>query len=166
LAERQGFAEFCRVEWPRLVGSLFLSTGDRALAEDLAQETLARAFANWRRVSKLEAPGGWAHRVSLNLLRSHARHLRVATEAHPRLVTPVPPPVDPGDAVAVRAELLRLPERQRIAVVMRYFADLSVRETAAAMRCPEGTVKTLTYEAIAALRRTGLLPDSLEEDVV
>jgi RNA polymerase sigma factor (sigma-70 family) len=166
LAERQGFAEFCRVEWPRLVGSLYLSTGDRALAEDLAQETLARAFAHWRRVSTLDAPGGWAHRVSLNLLRSHARRHRVATDAQPRLVTPVPPQLDPSDAVALRSELLRLPERQRIAVVLRYFADLSVRETAIAMRCPEGTVKTLTYEAIAALRRTGLLPERLEEDAV
>jgi RNA polymerase sigma-70 factor (ECF subfamily) len=71
VVERREFAAFCEAEWPRLVGALYLSTGDRALAEDLAQETLLRAFANWRRVSRLDAPGGWVHRVSLNLLRSH-----------------------------------------------------------------------------------------------
>jgi RNA polymerase sigma factor (sigma-70 family) len=107
------------------------------------------------------------HRVSLNLVRSHARRRKVAA-AQPRVaVDAATDPPDPSDAVAVRAEILRLPERQRVALVLRFFADLSVRETAVAMRCPEGTVKTLTHRAIESLRRTGLVTDeALDEDMV
>ena len=54
----------------------------------------------------------------------------------------------------------QLPVRQRTALVLRYFADLSVAETADAMQCPQGTVKTLTREAILALRKTGLITDA------
>jgi RNA polymerase sigma-70 factor, ECF subfamily len=47
-----------------------------------------------------------------------------------------------------------LPRRQRTALVLRYYADLSVRDVAAAMECPEGTVKTLTHKAVVSLRQT------------
>jgi RNA polymerase sigma factor (sigma-70 family) len=56
----------------------------------------------------------------------------------------------------VRQALARLPARQRRAVVLRYYADLSVEDTATAMGCPPGTVKTLCRRAIAALRTMGL----------
>ena len=61
---------------------------------------------------------------------------------------------------------MRLPTRERTALVLRYFGDLSVREVAEIMRCPEGTVKTLTRRAIASLRDAGLMDgerETLEE---
>jgi len=64
----------------------------------------------------------------------------------------------------VRAGLRALPDRQRLAVVLRYFADLSVADTAAAIGCPEGTVKTLTREAIRALRGAGLIAEPVEDE--
>jgi RNA polymerase sigma-70 factor (sigma-E family) len=148
---------FCRREWPRLVGSLSLFTGDGDLAQELAQETLARVCRDWRKVSNLEAPGAWAHRVALNLARSHFRHRAVARRHASRFATAVPSD-DPDTAtvIAVRNAVARLPLRQRTALVLRYFADLSVAQTAEIMRCPQGTVKTLTHEAIRALRATGL----------
>ena len=72
---------------------------------------------------------------------------------------------DSATVIAVRVAVARLPQRQRTALVLRYFADLSVAETAEAMRCPEGTVKTLTRQAILALRSTGLIGDAgIEEE--
>src|SRR5260370_4149659 len=71
------FTAFCRAEWPRLVGSLALYTGDRDLGEELAQETLSRVFEHWAEVRDADSPRAWAHRVGLNLAKSHYR-LRVA----------------------------------------------------------------------------------------
>jgi RNA polymerase sigma-70 factor (sigma-E family) len=154
-------AAFCRREWPRLVGSLSLFTGDGDLAEDLAQETLARVCRDWRKVSNLDSPGAWAHRVALNLARSHYRHRSVARR-HAGRIANAAETHDPDTAtvLAVRKAVASLPVRQRTALVLRYFADLSVAETAEAMRCPQGTVKTLTRDAILALRTMGLITDT------
>ena len=155
---------FCEREWSRLVGALVLLLGDRLAAEDLAQETLARVCRDWDRVRTLESPGGWAHRVACNLAASHRRRDRVARRALDRVAgRPLSPPADDADAVAVRDAILMLPERERRALVLRFFADLSVRDTAAAMRVPEGTVKTLTRSAIAALRASGLVTSTDHE---
>ena len=151
---------FCRREWPRLVGSLSLFTGNADLAEELAQETLARVCRDWRKVSGLAAPGAWAHRVAINLARSHYRHRAVARKHASALVSPTSVDDDTASALAVREAVARLPVRQRSALVLRYFSDLSVAETAEAMRCPEGTVKTLTRQAILALRNQGLVSDA------
>jgi RNA polymerase sigma-70 factor (sigma-E family) len=159
--------EFCRREWPRLVGSLSLFTGDGDLAQELAQETLARVCRDWRKVSNLEAPGAWAHRVALNLARSHFRHRAVVRRHSAQVATTEAgdAPLDTATVIAVRQAVAALPVRQRTALVLRYFADLSVAETAEAMRCPTGTVKTLTRQAILALRTTGLLADTeIEEE--
>jgi RNA polymerase sigma factor (sigma-70 family) len=151
---------FCRREWPRLVGALSLFTGDADLAEELAQETLARVCRDWRKVSQLAAPGAWAHRVAINLARSYFRHRAVVRKHTSALAAIATVDDDTASALAVRHAVAQLPVRQRSALVLRYFADLSVAETADAMRCPEGTVKTLTRQAILALRDQGLVGDA------
>jgi RNA polymerase sigma-70 factor (sigma-E family) len=166
MTEPDDVGAFCRREWPRLVGSLSLFTGDGDLAEDLAQETLTRVCRDWRTVSNLDSPGAWAHRVALNLARSHYRHRSVARRQRARLArTSETHDPDTATVIAVRDAVSQLPVRQRTALVLRYFADLSVEETAAAMQCPQGTVKTLTREAIAALRTMGLITEAeIEEE--
>jgi RNA polymerase sigma-70 factor (ECF subfamily) len=153
-------ASFCTAEWPRLVGALSLYTGDADLAEELAQEAIARVCANWRRVRKLDAPGAWLHRVARNLAHSHFRRGRVAARAQARLAGPVDP-CDTTDAVAIRAAVASLPEHERDAIVLRYYVGCSVRETAAVLGCPEGTVKTLTHRAIAHLRDAGFVDEEV-----
>jgi DNA-directed RNA polymerase specialized sigma24 family protein len=64
---------------------------------------------------------------------------------------------DPAAAVAVRAALAALPPRQRAVIVLRFYSDLSVDQTADALNCSAGTVKSQTSRALAALRRA--LPD-------
>jgi DNA-directed RNA polymerase specialized sigma24 family protein len=95
----------------------------------------------------------------MNLANSHHRRLatwrRLRVKVHTAMGDAVGP--DDASAIAVREELAALPARQREALVLRYFADLSVRETAVAMQCPEGTVKTHTRRALEALRSRGLL---------
>jgi RNA polymerase sigma-70 factor (ECF subfamily) len=153
---------FVRREHPRLVGALSLYLGDAGAAEELAQEALLRAYRRWDEVSRLESPGGWVHRVAMNLAaswsRSRAAGRRAAARLEARAVVAFanqPGPTDAAEALAVRNAVRALPEQQRRALVLRYYADLSVADTAAAMGCPEGTVKTLTSRAVAALRTQG-----------
>lgn len=164
-ARLEPVVEFCRHEHPRLVASLRLYTGDRDLADELAQEALARAYRDWRRVSELHNPAAWTHRVAINLANSSLRRrryeraarARAASRAHDRHDDP-----DPTLAAVLRSALAALPQRQREAVVLRFLLDMSVEMTAVHMRCAQGTVRALTAQGIAALRRRAELADLLE----
>jgi RNA polymerase sigma-70 factor (ECF subfamily) len=159
-------ADFCRAAWPRLVGSLGLYVGDRALAEDLAQETLVRVCLHWGHVRAADSPAAWTHRVAFNLAKSHHRRSRAWLRIRTRAVDPdIPTDTDDATAVgiAVRAAVAELPDAQREALVLRYFADLSVHDVAVAMGCPENTVKTHTRRALEALRTRGLLETDVAE---
>ena len=166
MEDDRALVEFCRAEWPRLVGSLSLDVGSRDVAEDLAQEALARVCAHWRRVRRADSPSAWAHRVAFNLAKSHGRRQATWARVRTRAVDAPLGAVDPDRAsvLAVRDALTTLPTAQRQVLILRYFADLSVRDTAAAMHCPENTVKTHTRRALEALRSSGLLDDAIDID--
>jgi RNA polymerase sigma-70 factor (sigma-E family) len=150
-------AAFCAALHPSLYGALLLYCGSRELAEDLTQETLLRVWRHWSRVSTMSRPDRWALRVAFNLAKSGFRRVRIA-----RRVAALSDPAhaaaaaeaDATDAIAVRAAVATLPSRQRAAVVLRYFNDLSVADTAEILGCAEGTVKALTSQAVANLRRS------------
>src|SRR5436309_15717753 len=71
------FDDFFRGEYPRLVRSLYLLTADLPEAEELAQESMARAYERWGRVRRMDAPGGYVYRTAVNLNRKRVRHLAV-----------------------------------------------------------------------------------------
>jgi RNA polymerase sigma-70 factor (ECF subfamily) len=147
-------AAFCAAEYPRLVGGLTLYTGQQDLAEELAQEALLRACQRWERVRVLESPGGWVWRVAVNLGNSHFRRRKVASHARERLQNAVPKSqidADAGEAVAVRRAVAALPGRQKTALVLRFFLDLSVEDTAARMGASQDAVRSLTKRAVAVL---------------
>lgn len=152
----------CRKEWPRLVGFLTLLVGEPFTAEELAQEVLIRVCRDPDRILAMDAPGPWIHRVAVNLANSHFRRLSAGRRAHQRLMRerPVDRTPNPTDGVAVRQALKALPPRQRTAIVLRYYADLSIRDVAATLSCPEGTAKTLIHDGIGALRRHGVVQDT------
>lgn len=160
----QELTELCEAEYPRLVGMLALFVGDVHRAEDLAQETLVRLHQRWGQAQRLDNPRAWLSTVALNLARSWWRRHYAEQRANSRTergnVTTSAP--ETADVLAVRQAVAALPERQRGAVVLRFYAGLSVAETATALRCREGTVKSLTHHAIQTLRRT-LAVDLLEE---
>jgi RNA polymerase sigma-70 factor (sigma-E family) len=148
------FEAFCFRENPRLIRMLTLFCGDAELARDLAQEALVRAWVHWRKVRKMDRPELWTKRVAINLATSHFRRRRTERITQARISTGamLEQLDDNSDRVAIRAALLRLSERQRAAILLRYLEDLSVEQTADLMSCSVGTVKKLTARGLVGLR--------------
>jgi RNA polymerase sigma factor (sigma-70 family) len=119
--------------------------GDRGDAEDIAQESLARANLRWAHVRDFAGP--WVARVSGNLAvdRSRRRARTLPTEPS-KADTPVDERLD------LQRALRGLSRRQREVVVLRYLADMSEADVARALRCSVGTVKTHASRGLAALR--------------
>lgn len=153
----EDLAQFCRREHPRLVSAVDLVTGSYPLAEDLAQETLARVCREWQRVRRMESPGGYAHRIAMNLATSTFRRRAAERRLATRLANGQPSAYDDPDsatALAVRESLQSLRPEQRKVLVLRYFLSLSIAETAEVLQMPEGTVKTHAHRGLTALRAT------------
>jgi RNA polymerase sigma-70 factor (sigma-E family) len=146
--ERSGFEEMCRAHYTEVVRVAFLLTGDRQEALDVTQETFARAYERWGQVSVMENPVGWLMRVATNLSLSHRRRSRWS----PRTPAPARPVVDAPNDPAIRTALAGLPPAQRAAVVLRFYLDLSIDDTAQVLGKRPGTVRALTSQGVARLR--------------
>ena len=156
--------DLLRREMPRVRGALGLFLGESAVAEELAQEALVRVCRDWERVRRMERPGAWVHRVAMNLATSELRRQRAERRALQRLdAASAPPQLDLATRTAVRDALQALPADERLVIVLRYYADLSVVETAEALGVPVGTVKTRARRAIQRMRDNGL--DAEVDDV-
>lgn len=144
---------FCAEAYPRLVGALGLHCGDVHLAEELAQEALLRACRRWRTVRELDAPAGWAYRVGVNLANSHFRRRRAERRASSRLgVQPLTVSEEHESRLMVRAAVAQLGERQRSAVVLRYYLGLTSEQAAAHLDTTPEAVRALTHRALTVLR--------------
>jgi RNA polymerase sigma-70 factor (sigma-E family) len=148
------FREFVGSRAASLHRTAYLLCGDWHLANDLVQETFVHAFRHWRRVQRADNRNAYVRRILINEFNRHWQRysglpVRADTD---QLEFAVP---DVSDEVASRADLLRallaLPARQRATVVLRYLEGMSERETAAVMRCREGTVKSQTARALYTL---------------
>jgi RNA polymerase sigma-70 factor (sigma-E family) len=144
---------------PNLVGALALHCGDRGLAEEVAQDALARTWERWTNVQRMSNPTAWTYRVAFNLATSWFRRRAAETRARQRDQPVQPAYPDHAQAIAVRAAIAALPPRRRTAVVLRYYLDLSVADTAEVMGCSSGTVKALCTQATATLRTHSLLTE-------
>jgi RNA polymerase sigma-70 factor (sigma-E family) len=148
------FREFMRGRWPAMVRLAYGLTGDLGHAEDVAQGAFARAYASWARVARTGDPDAYVRRIVINENNSRFRKRRVAEH----LVDAVPEPAgqshpDPlSDSEALLKALRRLGPRQRAVIVLRFWMDMSEAETAAALNCSVGTVKSQASRALAALR--------------
>lgn len=152
---------FCGQVSGRLTAALTLYTGDRDVAEELAQEALARAWEHWDRVGAMASPEGWVFRTARNLAVSRWR--RRAIERRARAGSRADTVADPAEAVALREAVARLPERQRATIVARFYLGLSVAETALHLDCAEGTVKAATSQALDRLRSAGFVDETAVE---
>jgi RNA polymerase sigma-70 factor (sigma-E family) len=150
------FEEFVTIGSARLLRSAYLLTGDRDDSEDLLQITLVRTARRWD--AARASPHAYAHRVLINLLhdRQRNRRRRVIEQRLDDFDARLPPVADGAqaqvDRMAIVSAVRSLPARQREVVILRFFADLSVSETAVAIGASEGTVKTHTSRALTALR--------------
>jgi RNA polymerase sigma factor (sigma-70 family) len=147
------FTELYEREFPAVFRAAYLLSRDRGLAEEAAQEAFARALARWGRLRSQPWAGGWVTTTALNMARRHLRRRR------PVMPTNESPGEDDTTRLDVHAAVRRLPARQQEAVVLHYLLDLPVAETAAAMGCDQGTVKTHLSRARAALLRALSIDD-------
>jgi len=157
------FSEFAHSRWRGLVRLGYAVTGDRDLAQDLAQTALANAYASWPRVRKADDPDAYLRRIVLNAHRGSFRKRRVTerlTEYPPDTLVPVPDPASQhGDRATVIAALGTLPRRQREVLVLRYWLDLTEAQTAATLGCSVGNVKSLASRGLSKLRGSAELAD-------
>jgi len=180
-ARDSGFLELTAGRTAQLYRTACLLTGgDTHLAEDLVQETLARIYVVWRRQyawslgrARIDNPAGYAHTV---LVRTYLEHRRRRSSGELPLgelpesgaghsLGGSPAGVAMGSDSALRLTLLQalagLSPKDRAVVVLRHWEDRSIEETAEALRCSPGAVRTRTTRALARLRV--LLGDSLSE---
>ncbi len=143
----------------RLLRTAYLLTRDHALAEDLLQTALTKAWSAWHRIET--DPEAYVRKILVNTYATWWR--RKWTGERP---TEVLPEVSGGTEIDTHADrqdvwaaLGRLPRRQRAAVVLRYYEGLSEVETAEVLGCTVGTVKSSTSRALAKLRIDPALTD-------
>ncbi|MGH2595090.1 MAG: RNA polymerase sigma factor [Actinomycetota bacterium] len=133
----------------------FLLTGDRALAEDLVQDAFVRVTGRLLHLRNQGAFPAYLRASIVNLVRSHARRAAVERRFVERSRDPGASTSHDRDAAEwqrMRDALLQLPVRQRTAIVLRFYEDLSEAQIADALRCRPGTVKSLISRGTERLR--------------
>jgi RNA polymerase sigma-70 factor (sigma-E family) len=163
------FDGFMRGRWPAMVRLAYALTGDAGHAEDLAQAAFARAYASWGRVRRAGDPDAYVRRIVINEHRSRFRKHRVAEELRGDLTGTADSQLSggqhqgPEERQALLDALRALGPRQRAVVVLRYWLDLSEAETAAALNCSVGTVKSQASRALASLRKNAMADDGARD---
>jgi RNA polymerase sigma-70 factor, ECF subfamily len=163
-AETASFDDFYGAAARRLVRYAYALTGNISDAQEIAQEAFARAWQRWDSVRNLDSPEAWVRRVATNIATSRYRRDRTARAARPYLIAADVPEISP-DTVALVAALRKLPERQRVVMVLHYLADLPVGQIAAELRCPVGSVKAWLYrgrEALAVALSEGIAGEATD----
>ena len=157
-----GFDEFYRGSRQRLLGFVYVLTGNLAEAQDAVQEAYIRAWQRWPTVSRYDDPEAWLRVVASRIAVSRWRSLRSRARAYLRHGAEENIPAPSTDTVEVVAALRRLPEEQRIAIALYYLLGMPVAEVARETDAPVGTVKARLSRGRTAL--AGLLAVSdLEE---
>lgn len=152
LSDTSSFETMYRREYPGLVGVARALSGDDA--HDLVHDAMVKALVYWPKVSTYRRPGGWCHRVVVNLCRSRARRRNTESRFLARQRRQEATLEGPSaDALSFWAAVRRLPERPRQVVALYYAGERSVREIAAILGIPEGTVTSDLSRARAALQR-------------
>lgn len=158
----EDYAEFAAARAGHMYRSACLLTaGDTHLAEDLVQEALGRIYVRWGRVSRVGNPAGYAQTVLTRTFLAHRRRF----SSRERIRDSFPEAADTGADPSLRLTLLdalaQLPAKDRAVVVLRYWEDRSIHETADALNVSSAAVRTRCVRALARLRE--LLGEDLAE---
>lgn len=145
------FEDFFHANYERLLRAMYLATGNKHEAEDLAQDAMARVLERWDRVSVLEDPVGYVYRVALNrrrsLLRRFAVALRKTPEAHePESMAAV------EERDAIKRALAGLPTSQREALVLCDWLGMSDTQAGAVLGASPGAIRTRLHRARSEMR--------------
>ncbi|MFL6060182.1 MAG: SigE family RNA polymerase sigma factor [Marmoricola sp.] len=152
---RSDFEEWMAARQQRMLRTAYLLTGDVHAAEDLTQTALAKVYLAWDRVSAAESVDAYARKILMNEHTSSWRRLwrhREVVSDTSRHDVPVGSSEYDGVSDALWAAVRSLPERQRAVVVLRYYEQLSEKETAEALGVSPGTVKSQSSRALDTLR--------------
>ena len=124
------------------------------LAEDAVQESAMRVLTSLGKFDRRSTFSTWSLGIVLNVCREMRRkRVSLRLDDSPEPSAEHAHPIEQNDAVArLREALSELPERQREALALRFFEELSVEQTAGTMKCAEGTVKATVHQALKALR--------------
>ena len=143
------FGEFYAAEQPRLVRVAYLLTGSIDTAQDVVQDSFVRVYGRW---DQIRDPAGYVYRTVVNGCRSNHRRAAREQKLRDRVGH------DPGAPVELFADEMRdalasLPYRQRAALVLRFYDDLSEADAAAVLGCRPGTVGSLVHRGLAQLKK-------------
>ncbi|GLZ77427.1 RNA polymerase sigma24 factor [Actinorhabdospora filicis] len=159
------FAQFVTERAARLRGFAYLLCGDWHRAEDVVQTALLKLYRAWGRV-RTGAPDAYVRRIIATVLVDQHRlawFRRVKVTADHSLPEEVAVDERADQRLTLTRALLRLPKRQRAAIVLRYWEDLPVEQTARVLGCSTGAVKNLTMRGLTTLR--GLVTDPVLESI-
>ncbi len=153
-ASEAEYVEYVSVRLPQLRRAAFLLCGDWVRGDDIVQRALTDLYVDWARARRADNLDAYVRGVLVHRFLDEQRR----GWARVRLVDAVPdrPAVSVSDSAAgldLRAALARLPARQRAVLVLRFLCDMSVEQTAEALKCAAGTVKSQTSDGLAAMRR-------------
>ena len=153
VADRAEFDGFVEARSPRLLRTAYLLTRDWALAEDLLQTALTKAWFAWGRIE--DSPEAYVRKTLVTTYTSWWRRKwrgEVPTRSCPTAASASVAPTTSTTACCSGRRLDSLAPRQRAVIVLRYFEDLTEAETAHVLGCSVGTVKSQTSKALARLR--------------
>lgn len=149
------FDEYAVGAWPALYRYAYLLSGNHADAEDLAQQTLLKAYGAWSRVIGADSPTAYLRRTLTNTYLSQRRpKVRRAEVLTDDLEAPATQTTmsGPEDRMVLWPHVRSLPPRQRAVVVLRYYEDLSEQQIAEVLGCSTGNVKSTAHRALQSLR--------------
>jgi RNA polymerase sigma-70 factor (sigma-E family) len=148
-----GYLEFAAARSRHLFRTACLLTGDWHLAEDLVQETLAKMYRSWRRINRAEAPVAYANTVLVRTFLSQRRRRRSSTESPSDRLPDTAGPTEDADLRLTLMEALgRVSARDRAVLVLRYWEDRSVEETAQVLHLSPEAVRAQCLRALQRLR--------------
>ncbi len=161
--EELAYVDYVRVRLPRLHRMAYMLCSDGFQADDIVQTTLTALYVNWRRASQADNLDGYVHRIMVRryLDERRRRWSKVLLGEHGPTAAAASPSADHGfgERDALTTALRALPKGQRAVVVLRYFGDLTVEQTAEALGCSTGNVKSQCARGLTTLR-AALAPEN------
>jgi RNA polymerase sigma-70 factor (sigma-E family) len=150
--DAESFESFVHATGNQVFRTALLLCGDWHLAEDLTQTAYAKVFASWRKVRRADSPLAYTRTVLLNTFLSHRRLRRSGEQPSEHLPEAVDVGPDPATRMALLDALRELTPTDRAVLVLRFWEDRSVAQTAVDLGVSEGAVRTRTSRALVRLR--------------
>ncbi|MDI2132159.1 SigE family RNA polymerase sigma factor [Yinghuangia seranimata] len=146
------FLEFATARSAQLFRTAWLLSGDWHLAEDLVQTTLGKLYRSWRRVKSADNPDAYARTVLVRSYLSWRRRRSSGEQAYGTIPDSAGPELDPALRMTLLKGLAQLPPKDRAVLVLRYWEDMSVEQTARQMGCSQGAVRNRSLRALEKMR--------------